>query len=75
MDYDEWNSCKRKVRYGHRQTAKNAVIAMRAKGQLNLEPYECDYCEGFHIGHRIGFKKLFIKLFPPQQIEPLWIAA
>lgn len=49
--FDEYWSCSRKVKYGHWDTAKRAIVAMRAKGVLNLSAYVCRYCDGFHIGH------------------------
>lgn len=54
-------SCDGKVRYGHSQTAWNAIKAMRAKGSDGLEPYLCPFCDGYHIGHsntgiRLTFK-------------------
>lgn len=42
--------CTRKVRYGHRETAAKAVVAMMAKGSKPLEPYSCGRCSGWHIG-------------------------
>lgn len=70
MDYDEWNSCHRKVRYGRRKTAKSAVLAMRAKGALNLHAYECRYCDGWHIGHkRSVLFNLLWRLLPRQIVR------
>jgi hypothetical protein len=45
------SSCKGKVKYGHRETAESACTAMKRKRNLDLEPYECRHCDGWHIGH------------------------
>lgn len=49
FDDSAW-SCKRKVRYGHKETAERAVTAMKIKGSKYLEAYKCRYCGGWHIG-------------------------
>jgi hypothetical protein len=50
-DQHRFNSCVRKVRYGHEATARKALSAMEAKGVDDLDVYECDYCGGWHLGH------------------------
>lgn len=47
---DKGRQCDSKVRYGRRETADQAVLAMRKKGH-ELEAYSCPHCEGFHLGH------------------------
>lgn len=45
--------CAGKVRYGRKETADAAVQAMLKKRGVELESYQCDYCEKWHIGHSI----------------------
>lgn len=40
-----------KVVYGRLTTAQKAVKAMARKGRIGLEPYWCQHCGGWHIGH------------------------
>ena len=67
--FDEWNSCKRKVAYGHRQTAKRAAVAMKAKGILNLKAYKCRHCAGFHIGRPPGIWPFLWRLLPKRVVK------
>jgi hypothetical protein len=46
-----YTSCERKVRYGHRESAEQAVEAMRKKCGADLVSYPCTDCMGWHIGH------------------------
>jgi len=45
--------CKRKVRYGHLETAEKAAVAMEKKKKHleEFEVYTCEVCGGYHIGH------------------------
>jgi len=45
-------ACSRKVRYGHLQTAMKSLVELMKKGRQDLEVYRCEYCEGWHIGHK-----------------------
>lgn len=51
-----WISCDRKIKYGHEATANRAVRVMEMKRRFGdrrkLESYKCQYCDGWHIGHR-----------------------
>lgn len=47
---EEERSCLGKVKYGHKETAEKAVLAMMNKGSKPLEAYPCKYCSGWHIG-------------------------
>lgn len=49
-------TCKRKVRYGHVDTALRALAAMQTKGTKDLEVYPCPHCKGYHLGHKIDLK-------------------
>lgn len=41
-----------KVRYGHAETAEQAVAAMKEKyGRKNMRAYKCGFCNGYHIGN------------------------
>jgi hypothetical protein len=45
-------ACGRKVRYGHLQTATKSLVELMRKGRDNLEVYHCEYCGGWHVGHK-----------------------
>jgi len=49
-------TCSRKVRYGHRATALNAIAKMAEKGITGLPEYPCACCLGWHIGHKMTIK-------------------
>jgi len=49
-DADEQHSCKRKVRYGHRESAEKAALKMEEKLGRRMDAYPCDYCDGWHVG-------------------------
>jgi len=51
---DRAHSCGGKVRYGRHSTALMAVAKMLEKG-IELEPYYCPTCDGFHLGHKVGW--------------------
>lgn len=49
-------SCNHKIKYGHEESAITATKKMMIKKPDEVfEHYKCDYCEGFHIGHRTNF--------------------
>ena len=55
MAYDHRErSCERKIRYKTLIRATNAIKARKKKGFmcLNLVSYKCDYCGGWHNGHK-----------------------
>lgn len=45
------HSCTRKIRYGHKESAVAAALAMNWKTGDLFDAYECSYCDGWHIGH------------------------
>ena len=45
-------TCRRKVRYAHKESALKACTEMAAKGVEGLSPYRCGICLGWHIGHQ-----------------------
>jgi hypothetical protein len=47
------SSCKNKIKYGHQETAEKACVSMKRKKNLDLEPYQCRHCDGWHVGHAI----------------------
>jgi hypothetical protein len=51
-----FGKCK-KVDYKSEKTAKLACLEMAKKGSADLEPYQCDLCGGWHIGHRLPLKR------------------
>jgi len=58
----EYGSCKRKVKYGHMESAEKAVVAMREKRGAKLEAYKCRYCDGFHVGTKFKFLQIQIRM-------------
>jgi len=48
------NTCTRKIRYGHEETARQARSKLAAKGRQGLEIYHCKLCDGYHLGHKKG---------------------
>jgi len=67
--YQRYHGCQRKIRYGHKETAERAVLAMRAKQTRHekLEAYECEYCEGWHIGHSRRRFRITISILPGEK--------
>jgi hypothetical protein len=59
VSVEEWMKCKRKIRYGHRETADKAIVAMGRKGVDGLSVYECTFCAGFHVGHHRERKRVW----------------
>lgn len=49
-------SCVGKKPYGNRKEAEDAKFNMWRFGSagFRLVAYKCQYCEKFHVGHRIG---------------------
>lgn len=51
---DEYqNSCGRKIRYNTIESAQQACKNMKKNHNADLEPYECEYCHGYHVGNKI----------------------
>lgn len=56
-------SCKKKHRFRTFKTAENAWVntLLSKKGLLGhfdgLRPYKCNFCGGFHLGHKPDFKR------------------
>lgn len=48
-EYDEANSCRRKIRHS-KASAIRAAEAMQGKTGAKFTVYECVYCHGWHIG-------------------------
>lgn len=44
----EWWHCKRKIKYPSKSAAGRDCRAMKG-----CNPYRCNYCDGWHIGHPI----------------------
>ncbi len=53
-------SCKGKVKY-REESANRAVEAFKKRRNQIMEAYECEYCDGWHIGHPMPEKS--IKIF------------
>jgi hypothetical protein len=47
----EERSCLRKINYKSEQRAIEACRRMARKGSEGLEPYLCQFCGDWHIGH------------------------
>lgn len=49
-------ACSRKVRHGSPEAARTALHKLnQAKGyQGPMNAYQCQFCGGWHIGHRPG---------------------
>lgn len=54
IEFGDCVTCRRKVRYGHRETAEKAAFAMHDKGSKPPEPYYCSCCKGWHIGGKLS---------------------
>lgn len=52
--------CLGKIAHPTLSSAEYALDNMRAVGEI-LEIYKCEFCKKFHIGHKIGTKKGFVK--------------
>lgn len=48
--------CGSKRRYANEAEAHSAIGTLRHHGLLQgyVEPYRCDFCNGFHFGHPPG---------------------
>jgi len=63
----QYYSCESKLRIRTRKKAENQLKDInrnRYGGASNLVIYECEYCNGFHIGNKVskeGRKVLFEK--------------
>jgi hypothetical protein len=44
-------SCSRKIRYVSIERATKEVNRLKKKGEV-LYAYQCDFCNGWHIGHK-----------------------
>jgi hypothetical protein len=45
-------SCLSKVRHYTRQAAQEKANRLIAnQGETNIEPYHCQFCGGWHVGH------------------------
>lgn len=47
--------CETKVRYKKLNSAMEALKSIRKSGRLtsqNFVAYECEFCNGFHLGHK-----------------------
>ena len=50
-------SCSSKIRYGSKTSARKAVLRMRNKASKPLEEYRCEFCGGWHIGRKMGWRE------------------
>lgn len=53
-DLKKYFSCEKKIRYTSKIKAENMIKAMKKRGQMcyGLQAYECNYCGGWHLGHK-----------------------
>ena len=51
-------SCARKeIRYSTEEQARAKLpVLLEAKKHIGLDVYACEFCEGWHIGHRLNLK-------------------
>jgi hypothetical protein len=49
-------SCEGKKRYGSVAEARSAAWRSRVKSGDHIAEYKCEFCCGWHIGHRSGRK-------------------
>lgn len=55
----QYFSCVKKIRFRTKQSANNQLrdINKRKKGgSSSLTIYECNYCDGFHVGNLVSKK-------------------
>jgi hypothetical protein len=48
------HSCERKKRYTSKKEAERVIKIKKKQGyivQSNFKPYECQFCDGWHLGH------------------------
>ncbi len=45
-------SCLRKCQYGSEQLASKIARRASKRSGEHIRPYSCDFCKGWHIGHR-----------------------
>lgn len=55
-----WRSCQKKLRYMSKEEADEAIkrcSKLASIGKLRImEVYECDVCDGWHIGHKVHIR-------------------
>lgn len=44
-------TCRRKIRYGKRTTARDAAARTSKRIGQPVVAYKCDFCGGYHVGH------------------------
>lgn len=56
--------CEGKRRYGSSGEAQTAANALRGvSGGAYIEPYQCEFCNAWHIGHRPGAMREHTAMF------------
>jgi hypothetical protein len=56
--------CEGKRRYGSHGEAQTAANGLRGvNGGAYIEPYQCDFCNAWHIGHRPGAMREHTEMF------------
>ena len=53
----EQRVCKRKIPFATRREAALAAQSMQRRGKDPVEPYRCQFCEQWHLGHRLSRKE------------------
>lgn len=48
----EQRSCRGKVRFGSRWEARAAARELVRRNGGSIEPYHCQFCDGWHAGHK-----------------------
>ena len=54
MSASETRNCRQKVRHSSLERALRCLAKMQRTGrarQGDLQPYECRFCHGWHLGH------------------------
>ena len=54
-----FHGCMGKVQYPTREKAQSAAKTLKKKTQRfrGVEPYQCPFCQFFHLGHPPGMKR------------------
>ena len=53
VQYDKWNECERKKKFGKILQAQRLIKVLKAKGEEGLHIYFCHYCSYYHVGHEM----------------------
>ena len=50
-------SCNKKRQFFTERECRNTIkMISRSTGRDELEPYKCEFCGWWHLGHKLGFE-------------------